>query len=178
MTKADIVDKVAAGTGLTKLETEAIVEGFLKTVIELSPHFSIIHDQDHHMRWAIRIFFRTLRFVLIPFVLLWEVVTTPKGITRAPAEQQRIDEQTRSLALYQFKTCPFCIKVRQEMRRLSLAIERRDAQPEGPVRAELVAGGGRAMVPCLRIAEGGDDVRWLYESGAIIDYLRGRFEQN
>jgi DNA-binding protein HU-beta len=34
ITKADIVDKVAAGTGLTKLETEAIVEGFLKTVIE------------------------------------------------------------------------------------------------------------------------------------------------
>jgi len=28
MTKADIVDKVASGTGLTKLETEAIIEGF------------------------------------------------------------------------------------------------------------------------------------------------------
>lgn len=34
MTKADIVEKVALGTGLTKLETEAIIEGFLKTVIE------------------------------------------------------------------------------------------------------------------------------------------------
>ena len=34
MTKADIVDKVASGTGLTKLETEAIIEGFFKTVIE------------------------------------------------------------------------------------------------------------------------------------------------
>ena len=34
MTKADIVDKVAAGTGLTKLETEAIIEGFFKTVID------------------------------------------------------------------------------------------------------------------------------------------------
>lgn len=34
MTKADIVDKVANGTGLTKLETEAIIEGFLTTVIE------------------------------------------------------------------------------------------------------------------------------------------------
>lgn len=34
MTKADIVDNVAAGTGLTKLETEAIIEGFFKTVIE------------------------------------------------------------------------------------------------------------------------------------------------
>ena len=34
MTKADIVVKVAAGTGLTKLETEANIEGFFKTVIE------------------------------------------------------------------------------------------------------------------------------------------------
>ncbi len=34
MTKADIVDRVALGTGLTKLETEAIIEGFLNSVIE------------------------------------------------------------------------------------------------------------------------------------------------
>lgn len=34
MTKADIVEKIALGTGLTKLETEAIVEGFLSSVIE------------------------------------------------------------------------------------------------------------------------------------------------
>lgn len=34
MTKADIVDKIASGTGLTKLETEAIVEGFFSTVID------------------------------------------------------------------------------------------------------------------------------------------------
>ena len=34
MTKADIVERVAEGTGLTKLETEAIIEGFLDTVIQ------------------------------------------------------------------------------------------------------------------------------------------------
>jgi DNA-binding protein HU-beta len=34
MTKADIVERVASGTGLTKLETEAIIEGFLNTVIQ------------------------------------------------------------------------------------------------------------------------------------------------
>ena len=34
MTKADIVNIIGAGTGLTKLETEAVVEGFLTTVIE------------------------------------------------------------------------------------------------------------------------------------------------
>lgn len=34
MTKADIVDIVAEGTGLTKLETEAVIEGFFNSVIE------------------------------------------------------------------------------------------------------------------------------------------------
>ena len=33
MTKADIVDHIAAGTGLTKVETEAVVDGFIQTVI-------------------------------------------------------------------------------------------------------------------------------------------------
>lgn len=32
MNKADIVDRIAAGTGLTKLETEAVVNGFLSTI--------------------------------------------------------------------------------------------------------------------------------------------------
>jgi DNA-binding protein HU-beta len=33
VTKADIVDVIAAGTGLTKVETEAVVDGFIQTVI-------------------------------------------------------------------------------------------------------------------------------------------------
>jgi DNA-binding protein HU-beta len=32
VTKADIVDNIAAATGLTKVETEAVVDGFLATV--------------------------------------------------------------------------------------------------------------------------------------------------
>lgn len=34
MTKSEIIDRVAEGTGLTKLETEAVVNGFLKTVVD------------------------------------------------------------------------------------------------------------------------------------------------
>jgi len=34
MTKADIVDRIAKGTGLTKIETKAVVEGFMSTVQE------------------------------------------------------------------------------------------------------------------------------------------------
>ena len=32
MTKADIIERVAAGTGLTKVETEAVVNGVIHTI--------------------------------------------------------------------------------------------------------------------------------------------------
>lgn len=34
MTKADIVDRIAEGTGLTKIETKAVVEGFMTVVAQ------------------------------------------------------------------------------------------------------------------------------------------------
>lgn len=34
LTKADIIDRIAAGTGLTKIETEAVVNGFIATLAE------------------------------------------------------------------------------------------------------------------------------------------------
>lgn len=34
VTKADIVDRIASGTGLTKIETEAVVNGFIATIID------------------------------------------------------------------------------------------------------------------------------------------------
>jgi glutaredoxin len=120
-------------------------------------------------------FFKTLRAVLGPFMLLWEWLTRPQGVARTPEAQAAVDAECRHLVLYQFRTCPFCIKVRQEMRRLSLHIDIRDAQAAGPARDELVAGGGRAMVPCLRITDPDDKHTWMYESGAIIAWLRDRF---
>lgn len=127
------------------------------------------------MKIIIRSFFKVLRLILGPIVLLWEFLTRPKGVLRPPAIQAEIDRGTQNVVLYQYKTCPFCIKVRQEMRRLSLNIERRDAQPAGQHRDDLVRGGGKAKVPCLKITDQAGNSQWLYESGAIIDYLRGRF---
>ncbi|NBC15745.1 MAG: hypothetical protein GVY18_00340 [Bacteroidetes bacterium] len=34
VTKAELVDRIATGTGLTKIETEAVVEGFMTTVMQ------------------------------------------------------------------------------------------------------------------------------------------------
>lgn len=127
------------------------------------------------MRIIIRYFFRTLRLLLTPVVLLWEVLSTPKGIERTPDEQQRIDAETATMALYQYRTCPFCIKVRREMKRLSLNIELRDAQHDAQHRADLQTGGGKPQVPCLKLTDEKGNVQWLYESDAIIALLCSRF---
>ena len=127
------------------------------------------------MRTVIRAFFRTLRVVLGPVMLLKERLTQPVGVQRAPAAQAAVDQQCQSLALYQFSTCPFCIKVRQEMRRLSLPIDKRDAQHNSAHRDELQQGSGATKVPCLKITEANGQTRWLQDSGAIVAYLRERF---
>lgn len=127
------------------------------------------------MKFVFRLFFKTLRVIIGPVMLLWEFVTRPKGLARQPALQEKVDQQCRNIVLYQYKTCPFCIKVRQEIRRLSLNIERLDAQKEGRNRDDLVHGGGQAKVPCLKITDQAGNSQWLYESGKIIEYLRGHF---
>lgn len=127
------------------------------------------------MRFIIRTFFKTLRLILGPLLLLREWLTRPKGMQREQAEQQNVDQQCRDMALYQYKTCPFCTKVRQEMRRLSLKIELLDAQHDATHRDALLQGGGQAKVPCLRITDQAGNTQWMYESNQIIEYLRGRF---
>ena len=127
------------------------------------------------MKLVVKLFFRLIRILLHPVMLLWELVTTPKGIVRDAAVQQQVDQQCRSLVLYQFKTCPFCIKVRREINRLSLPIELRDAQKNQQNRAELLQGGGQIKVPCLKISDEHGKVQWMYESAEIIKYLHQRF---
>lgn len=122
-----------------------------------------------------KIFFRMLRLALMPFMLLWAKLGMPKGMVRAAPAQQQVEQQCSKMALYHFKTCPFCIKVRREMARLSLPIELRDAQHDPVHRAELLQGGGKIQTPCLRITDEQGQVQWMYESDDIIRYLQGRF---
>ncbi|SEM08434.1 glutaredoxin family protein [Halomonas daqiaonensis] len=127
------------------------------------------------MRILIRTFFRGLRLVLAPVMLVSEKLSTPQAIERSAEEQARVDEACRNLALYQFRTCPFCIKVRKEIARLGLNIERRDAQLDPEHRRELAEGGGRVKVPCLKIVHDDGTTEWLYESDDINAWLHRRF---
>jgi len=133
------------------------------------------HSLTALMKPLIRLFFRTLRIVLGPFLLLWEGLSRPKPVVRAPALQAQVDQACRSLALYQFKTCPFCLKVRQEMHRLALPVEQRDAQHDLQNKAELLQGSGRDQVPCLKVTDATGQVQWIKDSAVIISYLNQRF---
>lgn len=130
------------------------------------------------MKFLIRTFFKTLRIILGPVMLLKERLTRPTGLIRTQAAQAIVDKQCESLALYHYKTCPFCMKVRHEMRRLSLPIQRIDAQPEGSDRQALRQGGGLAKVPCLKITDAEGNSQWLYDSDKIVACLRDRFSDN
>lgn len=127
------------------------------------------------MNLFFKLFFKTLRFILEPFILLWDWLTTPKGIVRPENDQAVIDERTKNLSLYQFKTCPFCIKVRRQIKRLSLNISILDAQNNEEHRSELLNGGGEIKVPCLKIISENGDITWMYESNDINQYLAEQF---
>ena len=127
------------------------------------------------MKIIIKTFFKFVRIILGPVVLLKEKLTKPKGVLRSPAAQTLVDQACQSLVLYHYKTCPFCMKVRHEVARLSLHIQRVDAQPPGADRDTLTREGGLTKVPCLRITDTAGSSQWLYDSDKIIGYLQGRF---
>lgn len=127
------------------------------------------------MRILIRYFFRGVRLVLAPVMLVSEKLTTPKAVERTPEVQAQVDQACQNLALYQFRSCPFCIKVRKEIARLGLKIELRDTQLDQLHRQALEQGGGKVKVPCLRITHEDGREEWLYESSDINQLLHQRF---
>jgi len=127
------------------------------------------------MNLFFKYFFKTIRIIVGPIILFADKITTPRGIKRPQEEQEKIDQEVSNLVLYQFKTCPFCIKVKRNNKRLSLKIETRDAQHNQTFREELLKGGGEVKVPCLRIVDKKGNDNWMYESDEIMQYLQDRF---
>jgi glutaredoxin len=127
------------------------------------------------MRLLVRYFFKTAQFIIGPIILLLDKLFPPRAMVRSPEEQQLADASSKKLVLYQFRMCPFCVKARRAIKRLSLTIETRDALREDTSREELLAGGGQIKVPCLKITDDTGKVTWMYESSDIITYLQDRF---
>ena len=116
-----------------------------------------------------------VRWFLGRIILAVNFLTKPKGLVREPQEQQAVDAATAKMSLYQFEACPFCVKVRRELTRLSLNIELRDAKNNAAFKDELIREGGTYKVPCLRIEDDANTVKWLYESEDIKSFLQAEF---
>jgi glutaredoxin len=120
---------------------------------------------------------RIIHWFLGSLILLLDWLTSPRGIKRPTDAQAAIDAQSQHITLYHYKACPFCVKVRRSLKRLSLPVETRDAKRCETAREELLAGGGKLKVPCLRIDEGAGNIRWMYDSKDIIGYLQQQFAE-
>ncbi|WP_338166129.1 glutaredoxin family protein [Vibrio sp. 10N] len=117
---------------------------------------------------------KLIRIILGKIILLLNFVFSPRGVKRSTEAQQQADAKASAMQLYQFEACPFCVKVRREMKRQSIQVELKDAKNDPVARDELLNGGGRVKVPCLKIVENGNET-WMYESSDIVSYLQKEF---
>lgn len=114
-----------------------------------------------------------VRWFLGKIILFFDRVFAPQAPARSAEDQRRVQGAFANHSIYEFRACPFCVKVRRFLKREGIELPLKDAMRE-PARGELQAGGGKLQVPCLRIENGDGSVRWLYESSDIIQYLRER----
>lgn len=111
--------------------------------------------------------------ILGALILFFDWVFTPRSIKRDTQAQAEVDAKVAGLILYQYRACPFCVKVRRAMKRNAISFDLRDAKRSEEARDQLVAGAGKLKVPCLRTEEN-NEVRWIFDSSDIIDYLENR----
>ena len=117
---------------------------------------------------------KALRVGLGQLIVAGDALTRPRPQKRSPQGQAAVNKDAAALALYQFHACPFCVKTRRAMHRLNVPVALHDAKRDPQAREQLLAGGGKVKVPCLRIEEA-DGTRWMYKSNDIIAYLEKRF---
>ena len=84
---------------------------------------------------------------------------------------------SENYTLYHFPSCPYCARVRRFLDEAGIEMQLRNIHADPQALHDLRTGGGSTTVPCLRIQHD-SQVRWLYESLDIIDYLRDKRLRN
>lgn len=113
-----------------------------------------------------------IRWLLGRIILFFNFVFSPKSPKLSSEQQEKINDKTQNMSLYQLPACPFCVKVRREMKRQGIHLELRNINQSEQLKQELIEQGGKRTVPCLRIEHSEGNVEWMYESSDIVDYLR------
>jgi len=80
-------------------------------------------------------------------------------------------ETLSNYQLFYFESCIYCLRTRFALWRMGIKLKKKEILFNSANKTELLKGGGKSQVPCLRI-EKNAEVQWLYESSEIISYFR------
>ena len=119
-------------------------------------------------------FINLIRNAVGSIIVAIDLISRPRKLQRSPDDQKKVEAELTNLSLYQFYSCPFCIKTRRALHKLNLPMVKRNVSRGSQYRQELAEQGGKIQAPCLRIEKNGS-VEWMYESSDIINYLQQRF---
>jgi len=115
---------------------------------------------------------KIIRIILGKIILFYDAAFTPKLlVNRTQADQTALNEKTKNWTMYQLQACPFCVKVRRQMKRLAIEIPFKDVGRDPQAQKELMEGGKEDQVPCLRFVDSSGAIHWLYESSEINSFL-------
>ena len=117
-----------------------------------------------------------IRFVLGKIILFFDWLTSPKPLNFSSEKLEFIQNKVKKMEIYEFRACPFCVKVRRFMKKNNIIIKVKDARRNKDFANELINGGGKLQVPCLRFNN--DENKWLYESNDIINFFIDYLELN
>lgn len=118
----------------------------------------------------------TIRFVCACMTVGWAWLATPAMAIPTAIHHNAVQTapvtKDAPLVLYYRNDCPYCKKVLAYLNDHQRELPMKEINASETASDELVTGGGKRQVPCLRIRENnGDKVTWLYQSAEIISYL-------
>ena len=85
-----------------------------------------------------------------------------------------MNQRAEDYQLYKTDLCGFCYRVRHFLDANDIDIPLRDVNQDAAAFRELLSGGGRTTVPCLRIQRG-EETEWMFESTDIMRYLTAQY---
>jgi len=119
--------------------------------------------------------FYPIHFLVGGIIRIIDFLTSPTPVKRPEAEQKAINKRCKNLTLYHYPTCPFCVRVKRNMKRHNLPIRTLDPRKDPQWMHALKEEGGKVQVPCLQIVAKDGTSTWMYESADINQYLEDNF---
>ena len=115
---------------------------------------------------------KLIRSVLGFLILTYDRLFVPGvEVKRAQESQKLLDQKLSGWTLYHLEACPFCVKVRRQMKRRAVSIPMKEINADPSFHRELMAGGKIDQVPCLRYQDSTGAEKWMYESSDINVFL-------